>query len=154
LHRPNTEILMAAMQPAEYQALKAFFRVFSQRYFNLGGVPARQRPLAVLETTERDAPDRAASELRMGINNCVEMSSHWFPAQVAALDAELKSQGIYSLSQVRQRYWGRYAAVLKRGRIQTEMEYHVVQGVLADSELVLADGERDKLAALSSAYRR
>ena len=143
---------MATLQPAEYLELKAFLRFFSERYFNLSTLEPHLRPLAILEGTEREAPARAASGLRMAVNDCVEMSSHWPPQQVSSLDAELRPKGLVTLSQVRQRYWGRYAAVLKRGRIRNDVEYYVVQGVLADQALGMDINERERLQALASAY--
>jgi hypothetical protein len=143
---------MATLQPAEYLNLKEFLRFFSERFFNLGRLAPHLRPLAVLEATERDAPARAASGLRMAINDCVEMSSHWPLVHVSSLDAELQSKGVLTLSQVRQRYWGRYAAVLKRGRIRNEVEYDLVRGILVDRALTLETDERKRLQSLKSAF--
>jgi hypothetical protein len=143
---------MATLQPAEYQDLKEFLRFFSERFFNLGKVAPHLRPLAVLEAAERDEPARASSVMRMAINDCVEMSSHWPLVHVSSLDAELHTKGLLTLSQVRQRHWGRYAAVLKRGRIRNEAEYVLVRGILVDRALVLGADERTRLQSLTSAF--
>lgn len=145
---------MTKLRPAEYQQLKRFLQFFSERFFDLGSVEPHLRPLAFLEAFERTAPSRAAAGLRMAVNDCVEMSSHWPVSKVAALDTELTSKGIVSLSQVRQRYWGRYAAVLKRGRIRSDVEYYLVQGVLVDQASTLQAPERERLQELVSMYEQ
>jgi hypothetical protein len=143
---------MATLSPAEYLELKAFLRFFSERFFDLHKVEPRLRPLALLEASERAEPARAASELRMAVNDCVEKSGHWPLDQVSSLDAELRSIPLLTLSQVRQRHWGRYAAVLKRGLIRNQVEHDVVRGVLGDPSISLAVGERERLQALARAY--
>jgi hypothetical protein len=129
------------MSPSPEQAeLQAFLRFFSARF---GGA----RPLAAL--------DEPAS-LRMAVNDCLEFSGHWPLGQVTALDAELRSKGLLTLSQVRQRAWGRYAAIVKHGQIRTEADYHAVRGVLADPALAstLPEAERQILQAVSAAYEQ
>jgi hypothetical protein len=71
-----------------------------------------------------------------------------------ALDAELRSLGIVTLSQVRYRYWNRYAAVLEHGRIKNEVEYYLLQGVLVDVAVPLESAERKRLQELVSTYEQ
>ena len=95
------------MLPAEYMELKEFFRFFSDRFLGFLKLEPEQTPLAILEANEGKSPARAASGLRMAINDCIEMSSRMPSDQVSSLDAELRSKGLLTLSQVRQRYWAR-----------------------------------------------
>jgi len=138
----------------EYDELKAFLRFFSERFFDLRTIAPAARPLAVLELHERESPERAPGELRMAVNNCMEMSGAWPLAQVSQLDAELRSRNLPTLSQVRQRVWGRYAALLKRGQVRNEAEYQLVRGVLADAPLAAAlpEPERRLLQTVRAAY--
>ncbi len=90
----------------------------------------------------------------MAVNNCLEISSPWPLSQVIALDAEMHTKGLLSLSHVRSRVWGRYAAMLKRGLVRTGDEFAVAQAVLADQSLVqtLPEAERQSLQSMVRAY--
>ena len=140
-----------ALKP-EYVDLKAFFAVFVERFLQRPNLPAELHPLAVLEAQEGTAPSRAFAGLRMAVNDCIEMSSHWSQSQVAALDAELTERGILTLSQVSMRFWKGYAAVCKRGRIANEVEYYLVQNVLVDQTIQLTASERQRLEEISNAF--
>jgi hypothetical protein len=144
---------MAKQPSSEYNELKVFLKAFTVRFMPNNLPPALQ-PLAMLETMEKTAPARASAGLRMAINDCIEMSSHWPTPKVAALDAELKSQRVLTLSQVRRRYSAAYATLIKRGRIKNDVEYHLVQGILADQALAIDTGERQQLETLAAAYEK
>ncbi len=140
----------------EYTELKSFLRFFSERFLDQRVAAANERPLAVLERQEQESPARAASGLRMAVNNCMEISSPWPLSQIVALDKEMQAKGLLSLSCVRSRVWGRYTAMLKRGGIRTPDEAVVAQAVLQDPSLVqsLPEAERQSLQAMVRAYGR
>jgi hypothetical protein len=141
--------------PADYNEMKAFLRFFAERFLDTRVASPQDRPLAVLERQERESPERAVSGLRMAVNNCMEISSPWPLSQIVALDAELHAKGLVSVSGVRSSTWGRYAAMLKRGRLRTGEEFAVAQAVLADKSLLqtLSEGERQSLSSMVEAYR-
>src|SRR4051812_38165050 len=113
---------------SDYIEMKAFLRFFAERFLDQRVPEAYDRPLAVLERQEKESLARAASGLRMAVNNCMEISSPWPLSQVIALDSEMKEKGVRSLSYVRSNNWGRYAAMLKRGAIRNGDEFVVAQG--------------------------
>ena len=135
---------------ADYTDMKAFLRFFAERFLDQRVTSAHDRPLAVLERQEQESPERAASGLRMAVNNCMEISAPWPLSQIVALDAEMHARGLLSLSHVRTRVWGRYAAMLKRGHVRNGDELAVVQAVLADRSLVqaLPEAQRRSLQAM------
>jgi hypothetical protein len=135
--------------------MKAFLRFFSERFLDQRVARAHDRPMAVLARQEQESPARAASGLRMAVNNCLEISAPWPLSQIVALDAEMHAKGLPSLSAVRARVWGRYAAMLKRGLVRSGDELAVAQGVLADRSLAqtLPEAQRRSLQAMVQAYR-
>jgi len=141
---------------SEYIEIKAFLRFFAGRFLDQRVPAAYDRPMAVLERQEEESSARAASGLRMAVNNCMEITSPWPLSQIVALDAEMAEKGLRTLSYVRSRYWGRYAAMLKRGAIRNSDEFAVAQGVLADRSLLqsLPEAERQTLQALVRSYRQ
>lgn len=145
---------MGKVSSADYAQLKTFFRAFADRFMPVGDLAPDLRPLALLESMEASAPVRAFAALRMAVNDCVEMSSNWSAEKVAAFDAELRAEGILTLSQVRQRYASKYAAVLRRGKIKNETEYYLVHGILVDQAAQLPDEERSRLALMVTAYEQ
>jgi len=140
--------------PAEYEEMKAFLRFFSERFLDQRASSVHDRPIAILERQEQESQARAASGLRMAVNNCMEISSPWPLSQIVALDAEMHAKGLLSLSYLRSRIWGRYTAMLRRGQIRSADESAVAQGVLADRSLAqsLPETERQSLQAMVSAY--
>lgn len=141
---------------ADYLAMKAFLRFFSERFLDQRIAAADDRPMAVLARQEQESDERAASGLRMSVNNCMEISFPWPLSQVVALDAEMHAKGLTSLSGVRAQRWGRYAAMLKRGQIRSADELTVAQGVLADRSLLreVPEADRGSLQAMVEAYGR
>lgn len=139
---------------ADYTDMKAFLRFFAERFLDQRMATAHDRPLAVLERQEQESPERAASGLRMAVNNCMEISAPWPLSQIVALDAEMHAKGLLSLSHVRSRVWGRYAAMLKRGHVRNGDELAVAQAVLADRSLAqaLPEAQRRSLQAMVQAY--
>ncbi len=131
----------------DYAEMKSFLRFFAERFLDQRTASPQERPLAVLERQEHESPAKASSALRMAINNCMEISAAWPLSQVLALDAEMQAKGLLSLSHVRSRVWGRYTAMLKRGKVRNADELAVAQAVLADRSLTrsLPDAERRAL---------
>lgn len=140
----------------DYLALKAFLRDFTERFVDERGRTSGARALPALEDVEREEPSRAPASLRMAVNNCMELSGHWPYAQVAALDAELGAKGMLTLSQVRHRVWGRYAAIVKHRQIRSEADFQVVRAALADRALAdeLPSSQRELLQAIQAAYEK
>jgi len=137
-----------------YTEMKAFLRFFSSNFLDQRCKSANDRPMAVLERHEQESSKKAESALRMAVNNCMEISSPWPLSQIVALDTQMRAAGVPSLSYVRSRVWGRYAAMLKRGAIRNNDESAVAQGVLADQSLAesLPEVERSSLHAMVRAY--
>ena len=71
----------------------------------------------------------------MAIGDCIEMSRVWPPEVVIALDAELHTHRLITLSAVRRRYSKRLQSVLKHQRIRSEVEYYLVRGAVEDPTL-------------------
>ena len=144
---------MSKLRPAEYVELKGFLQAFTERFFP-SDLAAELRPLELLAALETISPARASLGLRMAVNDCIEMSSHWTPAKVAALDSDLKANNLLTLSEVRRRYSSAYAALRKRGRIRNEVEYYLARGILADQSLYLEAEERSELSLMVASYER
>jgi len=145
---------MPKLSPTEYRELKAFLGFYSERFFDMKRLAPELRPVAVLEAMESKAPAKAAEGLRMAINDCLEMSSHWGPERVTQLDAELKQNGLVTLSALRRRYSREYSRIAKRGRIKSEVEYYLVKGILDGEALNLPDKERESIDRMIIDYER
>jgi hypothetical protein len=116
----------------EYGQMKDFLSFYAERYLKIDGLPLEKQPLSSLEILEKKNMKKAFSGLRQAINDCVEMSFHFDPAEVEKLDSQLRSRGIVTLSELRRRYSRAYARLMKRGQIKNETEYYLVRNVLDD----------------------
>ncbi|NEU97064.1 hypothetical protein [Bradyrhizobium uaiense] len=142
---------MPNFNQSEYTQLKNFLSFYVQRYMPMDFLPPEKQPLAVLEAMEKTSPRMAFQGLRHAINDCVERSSRFDPAEVANLDAELANRRIITLSELRRRYSRGYAKVLKRGRIKNDTEFYLLQNVINDPTEKSPE-ERELLAKLISDY--
>jgi hypothetical protein len=119
----------------EFDELKSFLGFFYDHHMGGSAMPPEVHPLNVLDDIQRRAPKRVREGLRMAINDCIEMTAPWPPEKVAALDAELRANGLLTLTALRRRYSRRLHAILKRGRIRSEVEYYLVRGAIEDPEI-------------------
>ena len=134
----------------DYQALKGFLGYFVDRHMLADtAIRPEDHPLAVLASIEAAAPARARQGLRMAINDCLEMSAGFTPAEVKAADADLQSAGLPTLSALRLRFWKRIRSILKRRKIRTEVEYHAIRNA---AEVPQAEADRARLAALIAEF--
>src|SRR5690349_7644314 len=137
----------------EYAELKEFLSFYTDRFSSVDGLPPEKRPLANLEALEKKGLKTALNGLRQAINDCIEMSFHFDPKEVVKLDEQLRDRGIVTLSELRRRYSRKYAAIVKRGRIKSDTEYHLIRNVLGDPTKKATD-EREVLENLIADYER
>lgn len=90
--------------------------------------------------------------LRQAANDTIEATQDFTPAQVAAVDAAFQDRKVVTLSEVRRRYWSKYKAVIKRGRIRNETEYYLVAGLVNDMGSQMGAVERDTLQSLVATF--
>ena len=81
------------------------------------------------------------------MNDIVESTRRIAIAELAKIDAELRQNGIITLSGVRRRFSKDLARVLKNNEISNETEYYAVRGVV-DDVLNFDEDEREKMFKL------
>lgn len=142
------------MSSEEYCRLKAFFKIYANKYFapRIAGLLPEEHPVAVLETFEKKSMAQARKGLKTTVNDIVEMTADWRPSQVAAFDAELRSQEAMTLTEARQRYSSKYQRILKRGRIVSEEECYLIKGILDGGNLEPGMPEALNLEAMLEDY--
>jgi len=138
----------------EYEELKAFFVAWFEEFPPAASLPSWGHPVAMLKATEERSRSRARLGLGMAINDILEESWSFPPARVAEFDAKLSAMHILSLSELRRRYSRQFRGILKRGKIRTETEYYLVQGILASFTADATETERDLLTKLLAAYEQ
>lgn len=97
---------------------------------------------------------KALQGLRQAVNDTIENLADQPLDFIQGLDSELRKRNIITFSEIRRRYASAYRRILKRGRIKTETEYHIIAGILADSTITLDDQERAMLAELITRHER
>lgn len=134
----------------DYRALKGFLGYFVDRHMLADtAIRPEDHRLAVLASIEAAAPARARQGLRMTINDCLEMSASFTPAEVKAADADLQRAGLPTLSALRLRFWKRTRGILKRGKIGTEVQHHAIRNA---AEVSQAEADRARLVALVAEF--
>jgi hypothetical protein len=136
----------------QYNELKKFVSVFAKRFFYDVGAPTNGDLLTAFDAMERKSPAQAAQGLMMVINDFIEMSSDWDAEKITAFDAELKSSGIITLTELRRQYSKQYARVIKRGHIKTIEEYYLLKGVLDGGSLEMTKEEQETLSEILVSY--
>lgn len=71
--------------------------------------------------------------LKMAIGDCIEMARPWTPGQVKVkeVDEALRAERVLTLSELRHRYWRRFATIVERGKIVGDSEYYLVRGIVS-----------------------
>jgi len=143
------------ISPDTYQSYKAFMAFFFDKYFDsLPSLAPEDHPLAVLNSIEKTSLSNARKGLEMAINDCVEKSADWSAEKVAAADAELQSQGLISLTEVRQSFSKKYLRVLKRGSIQSEQEFYLIKSIVDGGSLKVGPIEWTQLTTMLEQYEK
>ena len=95
-------------------------------------IPPEVHPLKFVHDMAERAPVRAHPGLKMAVADCIESSIHWHADRVKQADTALRDAGIVTLSEMRRRYSKQFSAIIERGRILSDQEYHLVKGVTSD----------------------
>lgn len=143
---------MPAIPDEEYEGLKKFMSLFYEWFEARPEHPPEVHPLAVLEGLEKKSRSQARRGLEMAVNDCMEVSRHWSPELVARANLKFLEHGAPSLSHVRAKYSRKYFQVLKRGRIKSLEEYHLVKGILDGGPIESGAGEVQQLTSMLAAY--
>jgi len=97
---------------------------------------------------------KALDGLKQAVNDTVEDLSGQSLEYIQGLDAALREHGILTFSEVRRRYASSYKRIVKRGKIESETEYYIVAGVLADFSSLATAEERTLLGQLVAQYEQ
>jgi hypothetical protein len=130
----------------EFQRMRDWFAYVSQRAFPAELI-AKAQPIAHVDQLAERSPSKAREGLSMGINDVIEMTDNWSVQDVQATDAELAAKGLPTLTEMRVRFSKSVGRVIRRGRINDEVEYYAVRNA-AD----LAQDGQGRLWKLLSDY--
>ena len=91
---------------------------------------SKSDPVDVLESFEKESMSKAKKGLSMAINDTLEMTESWPSDAVREFDRILEENGAATLTELRMRHSKKYRKVLKRGAINSEVEYYLVKGIV------------------------
>jgi hypothetical protein len=97
---------------------------------------------------------KALDGLRQAVNDTVEELASRPPEYLRKLDSSLRKQGLPTFSEIRRRYASAYKRILKRRKLNSETEYYLVAGILADVSSLVDDDERVLLNQMVAQYER
>lgn len=138
---------MSPERELEYAELSAFVEVWATDVLGIDRASPAHPSNVLAEVAAVAGRSRALAGLRQAANDVVESVQALAPERVNALDAKLRLAGVVTLSELRLRRHSSSKAILKRGKIRNETEYHLVKGLL-DSQDDTVDSASH--AALSS----
>ena len=145
---------MPKISEREYEELKAFFEAWFEEFPPADSLPSWGHPVAMLKATESRSRSDARLGLGMAINDILEESWGFSPTKVADIDARFNARNILPLSELRRKYSRQFRGILKRGKLRTETEYYLVQGILASFPTGANEAERKLLSKISAAYEQ
>lgn len=136
----------------QYADLKKFFIAWRDEFPPHSMLPPEHHPVAALNAMEQRSRSRALVGLGMAINDIIEESWKLSPDRVAQIDTKFRANGILQLSELRRRYSRQFRRILKRGKIANDIEYYLVQGILASFTADASEDERRRLEGFLTAY--
>jgi hypothetical protein len=110
----------------DYDRLRAWFAVVSREALGDHITPATD-PVAALDELASSSPSKARQGLSMAIGDLVELTSGWSADQIAAIDKRLSAEQLPTLSEIRAKFSRAVQRVLRRGQIESDVEYHAVR---------------------------
>ena len=149
----EARVMKATLSQEEYRELKDFLHFYSSRYMPTDSLPPDLRPIACLESLEGESPAKAREGLRQAVNDIVASTRCIAAAELAKIDAELRRNGIITLSGVRRRVSKDLARVLRNNKISNETEYYVVRGMVDDA-LDFDQEERETMLKMIESFER
>jgi hypothetical protein len=139
---------MSPEREAEFAELEPFLAHFATRVMGIDRARSAHPSNTVVEIVEKYGKSKALEGMRQAIDDCIEMMQDRQPDWVQQFDAECVALGLVTLSQLRIRYWAKYKAILKRGRIKDETEYYLVAGIANDLSAPISASDRAVLEQL------
>jgi hypothetical protein len=129
----------------DYEDLKLFWlTMLNTMNPNLLKLPEDQHPANVLLAIELQSPALARKALHSSLGDILEQTAYFSAETLSSVDAQCNERSIPTLSSVRIRFWKRVATIMKRGKLRTEHEYHLMRS-LADA---LGEAERHRAWAM------
>lgn len=139
-------------QEQEYEELRSYLGYYCTRIWGLDPNHPDHPANVVENIATNHGPSKALQGLRQAVNDTIENLAGQPLSFIQGLDSELRERGIITFSEIRRRYASSYRRILRRERIETETEYHLIAGILADT---IVDGqERAMLSGLVSRYEQ
>jgi len=129
----------------DYNQLKAFIALYSEKYRDLTTTPSHLHPTSLLERAEKANPEQAVNGVLTEINRIIEGSFNWSAGMVAEFEAALKEKGIISLGELQKNFSKEYKAIIKRGEIKTRVEYYMAKDLVSNDESIASAEEREML---------
>ena len=139
---------MSPEREAEFAELERFLAHFATRVKGIDRAQSTHPSNTLVEITAKLGKSKALEGLRQAIGDCIEMTQDRRPDWIRQFDAECTALGLVTLSQLRVRYWAKYKAILKRGRIRDETEYYLVAGIANDLSAPISATDRAMLEQL------
>ena len=138
-----------AIKADQYERLREWFAFVFDHYESEGlSLTPESHPIACLDAIAVKYPARARQGLEMAINDTIELTQSWPQKRVQEIDDSLQANGLPTLSEIRARFSKEIRRVLKRGQINSDVEYYAVRNAveMSDSE------ELGQLTQLIAAY--
>jgi hypothetical protein len=139
---------MSPERETEFAELQRFLAHFATRVMGLDRAQSSHPSNALSEIATKFGKSKALDGLRQAIGDCIEMTQDRTRDWVQRFDEECVALGLVTLSQLRVRYWSKYKAILKRGRIKDETEYYLVAGIANDLSAPISAADRAMLERL------
>ncbi|NII55171.1 hypothetical protein [Luteibacter sp. SG786] len=134
----------------DYDQLKLFFQVVVGVIFDPRHIEGDANPIRVLGRMEKESRALAAKGLRLGISDAISMLRDERPETIAALSAKLEEAGAPSIEMIRAYLSKKWAAIVKRGSIETDEQFYLVRELVDDPGLTSMD--RDRLNNMLEVY--
>jgi len=132
-----------------YEEMRAWFARVVRETAPVELLNAETDPVRCLDQLAAQSPAKARQGLAMAIGDTVEATEGWPRDKVAAINNELTSMGLPSLTAVRLRFSKVIARVIKRGAIKSDVEYYAVRNAVD-----MAKDDTESLWKLLSAYEQ
>ena len=143
---------MSPERQREYDELLAYVSFFATHVMRVAPENPIHPANVAVEVVQRFGKSKALEGVRQAANDTVEQMQDWPVIAISVLDGALLANNVVTASEVRRRFSSSYRRVLKRGKIETETEYHLVNSIVVAQGAQTGEAERMMLQGLVSVY--
>ena len=145
---------MSTNNEQEYAQLEAFVGFYATSFWGIDPNSDIHPTIVGQRIAAQVGKSKALAGLRQAANDCLEGIQDLSAEEIVALDMQLETLGIVTTTELLYRYSRKYKAIMKRGLVRNEADYHLIAAVASNMTIAILEQDRDALELMLAEFSR